>query len=108
MKKNRELIIQCMKISLVQIFIAISFVGLSLAKTAEAQEVLSRKISIQANDEKLKNVLVQIEKSASIKFFYSPQAIKSSQKVSIKTQNESIASTLDKLFIPLNIEYQLS
>lgn len=108
MKKNRELIIQCMKISLVQIFIAISFVGISLAKNAEAQELLSRKISIQANDEKLKNVLVQIEKSASVKFFYSPQAIKSSQKVSIKTQNESIANTLDKLFIPLNIEYQLS
>lgn len=108
MKKNYDLIIQCMKISLVQIVIAISFVSISLAKNAEAQEILSRKISIQANDEKLKNVLVQIEKSASVKFFYSPQAIKSSQKVSIKTQNESIANTLDKLFIPLNIEYQLS
>lgn len=108
MKKNYDLIIQCMKISLVQIVIAISFVGISLAKNAEAQEILSRKISIQANDEKLKNVLIQIEKSASVKFFYSPQAIKASQKVSIKTQNESIANTLDKLFIPLNIEYQLS
>ncbi|MEA5460823.1 TonB-dependent receptor [Arcicella sp. LKC2W] len=108
MKKNHDLIIQCMKISLVQILLAINFVAFGFAKNAEAQEILNRKISIEANDEKLKNILIQIEKTANVKFFYSPQAIKANQKVSVKCLNESISYTLNKLFMPLNIDYQLS
>ncbi|PWK23832.1 TonB-dependent receptor-like protein [Arcicella aurantiaca] len=97
-----------MKISLVQFLLAINFVAIGFAKTAEAQEILNRKISIEANDEKLKNVLIQIEKNANVKFFYSPQAIKSNQKVSVRSLNESISNTLNKLFVPLNIDFQLS
>lgn len=108
MKNCRDLIAQCMKISLVQLIITLSFAGISVAKKAGAQEILNRKMSIQVSDEKLKNVLVQIEKSANVKFFYSPQAIKSNQKVSLNTNNESVGNTLEKLLTPLNIEYQLN
>ena len=108
MKKNHGLIIQCMKISLVQIALVLGFVGMSVAKEAEAQEVLNRKISVQMSGEKLKDVLSQIEKSANVKFFYSPQAIKSNQRVSFNTSNETVSSVLEKLLTPLNIEYQLS
>ena len=61
-----------MKISLVQIALVLGFVGMSVAKEAEAQEVLNRKISVQMSGEKLKDVLSQIEKSANVKFFLQP------------------------------------
>ncbi len=108
MKNYRDLIIQCMKISLVRLIIAFSFFGISWSKKVEAQEILNRKMSIQISDEKLKNVLAQIEKSVNVKFFYSPQVIKSNQKVTLSVYNESVANTLEKLLTPLNIEYQLS
>jgi iron complex outermembrane receptor protein len=108
MKINCVFIIQCMKISLVQLIIALTFAGISWAKKAGAQEILNRKMSIQMNNESLKDVLSQIEKSANVKFFYSPQAIKSNQKVTISTNNESVGATLEKLLTPLNIEYQLN
>ena len=108
MKKNHVLFIQCMKISLVQVFIALSFISIGVAKDVEAQEILNKKVSVQSNDEKLKNVLSQIEKSANVRFFYSPQAIKAEQKVSFKSQNEVLSSALDRLFKNLNIDYQLS
>lgn len=108
MKKNHDLLIQCMKISLVQLFITLSFIGISMAKDVEAQEILNKKVSVQSSEEKLKHVLVQIEKSANVRFFYSPQAIKSEQRVSFKSQNETLSSALDRLFKSLNIEYQLN
>jgi len=97
-----------MKISLVQLFITLSFIGISMAKDVEAQEILNKKVSVQSSEEKLKHVLVQIEKSANVRFFYSPQAIKSEQRVSFKSQNETLSSALDRLFKSLNIEYQLN
>lgn len=108
MKKNHVLFIQCMKISLVQIFIALSFISIGVAKDVEAQEILNKKVSVQSNDDKLKNVLSQIEKSANVRFFYSPQAIKAEQKVTFKSQNEVLSSALDRLFKNLHIDYQLS
>lgn len=97
-----------MKISLVQLMFAICFVGVSTAKKAEAQDILARKVSLTAKDVKLKHILIQIEKAANIHFFYSPQVINSSQSVSFTTQNESVASALDRLLLPLNIAYQVS
>ena len=107
MKKNRQLFLQCMKISFVQIVLSLAFVSISWANEASAQDLLNRRMSIEVTNEKVKTVLANIEKTAKIKFSYSPQVIQSNRRISFSSQNETLEEVLSKLLPPLQISYQV-
>jgi TonB-linked SusC/RagA family outer membrane protein len=97
-----------MKITCVQLILAVVFAGLTMARNGMAQDLLNRPVSVQFDHKDLKTVLRRIEKAANVKFTYVPQLIETENKVSIKATNDRLEVVLDRLLKPLNISYQIS
>lgn len=108
-KKRKPLhyLYQFMKLSALQLIIAIITLTAVQAKETKAQEILNRQVSIELNDVKLKTALKFIEKTADVYFTYSPQKIDSKQKVSLTVQNATLESALNQLLLPLQIRYKV-
>ncbi len=108
MKKSfikRRFLYKIVKISLSQITLILLFSSITLAMPVRAQEILDTKVSLALNNVSLENSLIELEKSAQIKFSYNSRALKLSQKVSLVANKEALSSVLDKLLKPLNIQY---
>ena len=97
-----------MRISITQLFLAMLLAGLSYANDSFAQELLEKKITIRVEEKSIKNILIQIENEADLKFVYSPTAISAERIVSLNVQNQSLKSVFDSFFMPLKIKYRLS
>ncbi|RAK03202.1 TonB-linked SusC/RagA family outer membrane protein [Larkinella arboricola] len=108
MKRAKHLLTQFMKLSLVQIFLACLFFGMSWANDLSAQELLNRRLSIQASQKKIKAVLGDIEKATDVRFSYSPQIIRSNRTVTLNVQNATLGEVLDQLLKPLQITYNVA
>jgi len=74
-------------------------------KTAYAQSILNKKISLQADDVSLRNVLSQIKTKADVKFVYSSNHIAMDTKVSARAKDEELGSVLNKVLGQLDIKY---
>jgi len=108
MKQVKCLLIQCMKISLVQLIMAVAFLGFSWAGDLSAQDILNRKITLEVENKRIKNILSEIEEQAGIKFSYSPQVVSTSRNVvSVKARGESLQSVLEKVLGAQNIRYEI-
>jgi TonB-linked SusC/RagA family outer membrane protein len=108
MKHVRTLLLRCMRISLVQAFLSCLFVGISIANDLSAQELLSRRMSINVTDKKVKTVLKEIEKATDAKFSYSPQVIQSGRTVTLHMNNATLGEILERIFVPLNVTFDLT
>ena len=111
MKKLRKFpftLWQAMKITGVQLMLALVFAGLATARTSLAQELLNRPISIQLDNKGLKTVLNRIGKVANVKFTYVPNLIDTEHQVSVRATNDRLELVLDRLLKPLHITYQVS
>jgi TonB-dependent starch-binding outer membrane protein SusC len=113
MKKQRTivgLIFLLMKFSLLQILLAALFSGLVIASPENSfgQTVLDEVISIRAENQKVKSILAQIERSIETKFAYNPQSIPLHQKVSLTLDNEKLSDVLEYLLSPFQVDYEVS
>jgi iron complex outermembrane recepter protein len=106
--KNNALLFKIMKLSILQITLALIFTGISYAYDTNAQEVLDRQVSLQLKEQNLADVLNKIEESASVKFIFSSKLIKSNRFVSLNAKQEKLSSVLESLLKPLNIGYKVS
>ena len=97
-----------MKISLVQALLAFVFMGVSWANDLSAQELLSRRVSLNMTEVKLRPALKELERIADVRFSYTPQIGQSQHLVTLKVTNAPLGYLLDKLFQPMNIRYELS
>ena len=95
-----------MRITFSQVLLILLCTSLAMAHRTRAQEVLNRTISIRGEKLELKEVLNQIEKEARVKFVYSTK-IKSSQRVSLNVTNRRLASVLDEVLKPIEIDYEV-
>ncbi|CAG4999884.1 hypothetical protein DYBT9275_02335 [Dyadobacter sp. CECT 9275] len=112
MKKNlcfKAIFRTTMKITALQICVAIIFSGLALANDKlAAQNILERKVSVKMDDRPLKKVLSAIGHSTGVNFMYNPLEIKSSALVSVNASNEQLENVLSKLLTPLHVTYEVS
>lgn len=111
MKKRlriHDLIHRVMRISFYQLLFATLFSTIAFAATSDAQEVLNQKISLDAKQQTIDKVLVQIEQMADVKFMYSSTLISSFRKVSVQAKDEPLGKVLTTLLSPLNLHYQVS
>jgi TonB-linked SusC/RagA family outer membrane protein len=113
MKKHQTLqclIFAIMRFTGLQILIMVVISGVATATSFNTygQTVLDEVISINAAGKKIKDVLLEIEKSVNIKFTYNPQTIAADQKVSVNYQNRKLSDILETLFHPLNVDYRLA
>ena len=102
---KRRFLYKIVKISLTQLSIVLIFSSIAFAVPVRAQEILDTKVSITLNNVSLENSLIELEKSAQVKFSYNSRALKLSQKVNVIANNEALSSVLNRLLKPLNIQY---
>src|SRR6218665_566120 len=77
------------------LFSVVSFAG---ASYDTRQGILQKKISLQADNMKIKNVLKIIEQNAATRFGYQPQLIDSHRTVSLMAEDTPVISVLNMLF----------
>jgi iron complex outermembrane receptor protein len=108
MKKNRQfvkVVWSIMKITLPSICLLLASFGFSMA--GNGQEILDKRLSLNANNVEFKELLGKIEKSADVKFSFMSHQIPSDEKVSITAYNEKLESILKEMFQPLKIHYEI-
>lgn len=107
---NVSLICAIMKFSVLQTLLAALFSGMVIAspEASFGQSVLDEVISINAENQKMKNVLSDIERSIKVKFTYNPQVIPVHEKITLDLKNEKLSEILDRLFMPLGVVYEVS
>ncbi len=111
MKKTlqvHKLLLTVMKITLTQVFLAVCLISTSFANETNAQNVLSKRITIQAQELGMRSLLSQIEKQTDVKFVFSSKLIQSNRKVTVDFQNMQLSKILDNLAKPLNLSYEVS
>ncbi|ODS84519.1 MAG: hypothetical protein ABS46_03135 [Cytophagaceae bacterium SCN 52-12] len=97
-----------MRISCLQIFLILSGIGTTSALHSNAQELLSRKVSLHARNLEMVKVLQQIEKQAEVRFVFSSKMIASKRKISFEAGDDPLSSVLERLLTPLDISYEIS
>jgi TonB-dependent starch-binding outer membrane protein SusC len=80
---------------------------IAYARNGFAQEVLNRKVSIEAENMELKTVLGRIGKSANVRFSYVVSLV-SSHRVTVSAKNERLEQVLERVLQPLRIEFYVS
>ena len=105
--QTHGLCLKIMRISLVQLFIALVCAGIACATNTSAQELLDQRISLKIQDQPVKSILSKIESETSIKFMYSPKAIQAQRHTSIQVTNQSLQEVLALLLKPLDIKYRV-
>ncbi|MEP7321750.1 MAG: TonB-dependent receptor [Saprospiraceae bacterium] len=103
---SNQFLLKTMRITFTQILLLALFCGLSYGHDAYAQDVLKSSVSLHFEALEIKNVLNQIEKQADVKFVYSPNMIRSNQKVSMNS-NAKLSAVLDELLTPLQVSYEV-
>ena len=110
MKKRLEIIESCwllMRISSLQIFIALIACTYSYGGKTHAQELLLRKVSVVAQQKTIRSVLTELGISQNIKFVYSKELLPVERKVTFSAHDKMMAEVLDQLFSPDNISYKI-
>lgn len=97
-----------MRVSLIQLFVIGLFTNLSLAGPTRAQEVLSRRISLSINEQKVETVLGILTRQTGVRFMYIPELIQSTRTVTVTVKEETLGNVLNKLLTPLQINYQVT
>ncbi len=111
MKKVRrtdDFLIRLMRITVLQCFLVCFFGGISWAIDGKAQAALSQKITLDIQNQEVKNVLKHLEKQTNVKFVFSSKLIQSNRKATIKVNDALLSSVLDQLLKPLQLEYKVS
>jgi TonB-linked SusC/RagA family outer membrane protein len=96
-----------MKLALIPFMVSLAFATVSFATDGKAQDVLDRKVTLRADRDDFGAVLSMLEKSADVKFSYSPQLVGVRRKVSISAVDEKLNAVLEKLLSPLRLEYEV-
>lgn len=95
-----------MKIGVTQLFLALSFCGVTLAHNNYAQ-VLEQKVSIHVTDAPLEDVLHEIANAANVFFSYSPDLISTKNRVTYHAENKSIRQILNELLTSRRIAFSV-
>jgi TonB-linked SusC/RagA family outer membrane protein len=97
-KPIQEGILAFMKIAFVQIALALVSSALTFAIDTSGQQVLEKRVSIKANNEKIKSVLKKIENQVAVTFTYSADLVKKQKIVTITLDSTRLIDALDQLF----------
>jgi len=106
--KYKPLLVKIMKISFLQLIMALTILGSGVAKESHAQPILEKKVSINESDAALKTVLNQLEKRYQINFVYSPELIDIGTKINASFLNRPLAEVLKNILYNTRLSYEVS
>ncbi len=101
-----KLLQMAMKITAVQLFLAVWMGSIAFSNPGYSQEMLDKKITLQIENKKIGQALKTIGKISGASFMYSPELIRSERSVSVHAENESLNTVLHQLLDPLNISFE--
>lgn len=104
---HRPIILFIMRVAVIPLITIVAFSGVALAIESPGQEVLKRKISLEAENQEIGGLLNRIEELAGIKFVYSPQIIPVQERVSLRAQNDRLGDVLSKLLTPYQAIFEV-
>ncbi|MET7253719.1 TonB-dependent receptor [Dyadobacter fermentans] len=110
MKKGLEIIEPwrtIMKVSSLQILLAIIACTYSYGGETHAQELLLRKVSIEAQQKTIRSILAELAAAENVKFVYSKELLPVERKISLSAHNKNMSEVLDQIFSPDNISYKI-
>jgi TonB-linked SusC/RagA family outer membrane protein len=96
-----------LRMSFLQLLLAICFIGAATATSMNAQELLGRKVTVYVTDEEISQVLRKIEKQADVRFVFSSKLIQSNRKVSVSAESKPLSEVLDGLLTPQGLVYEV-
>lgn len=99
--------VNAMKITALQLLLAVLFTVIGYAEAGHAQGVLDREVSLNIKEKKLEYVLTKIEEQTKVMFVFSPKLIQSNRLVTISKSKEKLSVVLDELSRQMNIEYEV-
>ncbi|MEZ0485479.1 TonB-dependent receptor [Fibrella aquatica] len=97
-----------MKVSSVQILLALILTNINFAFDGKAQEILDRRVSISAQNQDVETIIKRIEKQTDVRFLFSREIAQSQRKISFEAKNEPLFSVLKQILTPLNLGYELA
>lgn len=106
-KRIAVIIFYVMRITFIQIALALIFSFSSYANNVEAQAVLNKPVTVVAEQKTVKKILVQIQKQTGVKFTYSSDVIDINRKISCSITNKKLIDFLTEVLKPLDIDYQV-
>lgn len=106
--QTHDLLLKIMKISLFQLFLAIVCMSMAYARESHAQELLNRKISIQAENRTVKRILGELGKEANVRFIYSVESINANRVSNLTAQNQALGEILESFLKPMKINFRVS
>ncbi|MGI4740313.1 MAG: TonB-dependent receptor [Janthinobacterium lividum] len=80
----------------------------ALAHRRATQTVLERTVTVAVEGQTIKATLSQLAKQANVRFVYSQQLVGADRKVTVRAQNQPLATVLDEIFAPSKIEYEIN
>jgi len=104
--KPKHAVFFIMRVTLLHIILAISCISYSFAGTADGQEILDKKISLNLSSKELKAVLKMITTSAEVGFTYNSRILPENKKITLVANDERLGDILSRIFAPLDISYE--
>lgn len=105
--KTSKILLLAMKISAVQLVLAMIFATVSYAYDSRAQEFLNKSVSFKAENQSLRMVLSMIEEQTDVKFVYSSKAIHADRKVNYTVSERKLSDVLESLLKPMQVNYRV-
>ncbi len=93
--------------ALTQAFVMVWLVGLSYAHPTRAQEYLTKRLTVRAENQAIKKILTDIERATGVQFVYSSEVVNPQQKLSLLANNLTLEEVLGKFCKPLGVTYEL-
>jgi TonB-linked SusC/RagA family outer membrane protein len=110
MKKRLEIIDPwrtIMKVSSLQMLIALIACTYSYGGETHAQELLLRKVSIEAQQKTIRSIIAELAAAENVKFVYSKELLPVDRKITLSARNKNMSEVLDQIFSPDNISYKI-
>ncbi|RIV19428.1 SusC/RagA family TonB-linked outer membrane protein [Fibrisoma montanum] len=104
---NRNIWIRIMKRSGLQLLFALTLVNISLAFDGNSQELLNRRVTLNAQNQDVELVIKRLEELSRVQFLFSREVIQSKRKISYQAKNEQLHQVLDHILTPLNLSYEV-
>ena len=105
-KRHTAILKTAARIAFMQLILCITFISIGYAKTASAQDVLNKHVTVTVENTEIKKVIVQLQHLTEAKFIYSSQTIDANRKISFSVSDKTLKDLLDEFFVPLGINYK--
>jgi len=104
--KPKQAVLFIMRVTLLHVFLAFSCMSYCFAGTADGQEILDKRITLNLSSKEIRTVLKMITTSTEIGFTYNSRILPENRKITVIANEERLGDILEKIFRPLHISFE--